>query len=89
MSCLQCIEACPVKNTLVISASRSAVRPVPSWVFGALVAGVFAGITGLAMLSGYWQNGMTKQEYQRRFQELDKPVYQHFRGTVPEYTPYD
>ncbi|GJQ21032.1 MAG: (Fe-S)-binding protein [Bacteroidia bacterium] len=89
MSCLQCVEACPVKNTLVMSASRRTARPVPSWVFGALVAGLFVGITGLAMLSGYWQNGITRQEYQRRFQELDKPVYQHFRGNVPEYTPHD
>ncbi|MBI4418784.1 MAG: 4Fe-4S binding protein [Ignavibacteriales bacterium] len=89
MSCLECVEACPVKNTLVMSASPRTTRPVPSWVFGARIAGVFVGVTGLAMLTGHWQNGITKQEYQRRFQELNKPVYQHFRGSVPEYAPND
>lgn len=89
MGCFSCVEACPVKNTLVMSASRSTARPVPSWVFGALLGGIFVGITGLAMLTGNWQNAISQREYQRRFQELNKPVYQHFRGSVPEYDAHD
>lgn len=89
MSCLRCVEACPVRDTLVMSPSRGTVRPVPSWVFGALLAGIFMGITGLAMLTGNWQNAISREEYQRRFQELNKPVYQHFRGNVPEYDAHD
>lgn len=88
MSCLECIEACPVKNTLELK-TRSSPRPVPTWVFAALIAGVFVGITGLAMLAGHWQNGLTDEEYARRFRELHAPVYQHFRGNVPEYGPND
>ena len=88
MSCLKCVEVCPVKNTLEMKTSRRA-KPVPTWAFGVLVAGVFMAVTGLAMLTGHWQNGISKAEYQRRFQELDTPVYQHFRGQVPEYGPND
>jgi hypothetical protein len=63
--------------------------PVPSWAFGVLTAGVFIAVTGLAMLAGHWQNGITVEEYARRFQTLSDPVYQHNRGSVPEYGPHD
>ncbi len=87
-SCLECVEVCPVRNTLELK-TRSSSRPVPSWVLATLVAGVFMAVTGLAMLAGTWQNGLTDREYARRFQELHAPVYQHFRGEVPEYGPND
>jgi polyferredoxin len=86
--CFKCVEACPVKNTLVMK-TKSMNRGVPSWVFGVLVTGVFAAVTGLAMLTGHWQNNISREEYERRFNELDAPVYQHFRGEVPNYGPRD
>ena len=88
MSCMACVEACPVKDTLAMKLSQRA-RPVPSWVLGALVAGTFVAVSGLAILTGNWQNAITQKEYQRRFQELDSPVYQHFRGQVADYGPND
>jgi polyferredoxin len=89
MSCYSCVDVCPVKNTLEMKTAGARSRAVPSWVFGVLVAGVFMAITGLAMLAGHWQNGISQQEYARRFQELDNPVYQHNRGNVPEYGTHD
>ena len=89
MSCMLCVHACPAKNTLDVRASSKSKKAVPTWVYGTLVAGVFVAITGLAMLTGSWQNAITREEYQRRFQELDKPVYNHFRGDVPAYGPND
>jgi hypothetical protein len=59
------------------------------WVFGILVAGVFVAITGLAVVTGHWQNGISQAEYQHRFEQLDSPVFQHFRGHVPQYGPND
>ncbi len=88
MSCLECVEVCPVKNTLDIRMTRKH-SPVPTWVFGSLVAGVFIAITGFAMLTGHWHSAITKEEYQRRFRELNSPLYQHFRGEVPQYGPND
>jgi hypothetical protein len=41
------------------------------------------------MLASTWQNSITREEYQRRFQQLDNPIYQHFRGEVPTYGPND
>jgi len=84
MSCYRCVEACPVKDTLEFRATKRG-KPVAAWVFGILVAGVFTGITGLAMLTGHWQNRIPQAEYQKRFQNIHSSVYQHNRGSVPEY----
>jgi polyferredoxin len=88
MSCLACVEACPVKNTLAMKAWKRS-RPVPGWVFGVLVAGVFVAVTGLAVVTGHWQNGISRGEYLRRFEQIDSPLYNHFRGHVPQYGPND
>lgn len=88
MSCLVCVEACPVKNTLAMKAGVRS-RPVPGWVFGLLVAGVFVAVTGLAVVTGHWQNDISRAEYLRRFGQIDSPLYQHFRGRVPQYGPND
>ena len=82
--CLACVEACPVKETLSMRVSARS-RPVPGWVFGLLVTGVFVAVTGLAVVTGHWQNSISQAEYQRRFEKIDSPVYQHFRGRVPQY----
>jgi ferredoxin len=88
MNCLQCVEVCPVKETLDIRMSFSHTR-VPPWVFGTLVIGMFFAVTGLAMLTGHWQNNISPEEYLKRFQQLDSPLYQHNQGSVPKYGPND
>jgi len=86
--CLECVEACPVKDTLGMKAARSE-RYVRNWAFGLLVVGVFVGVTGLAMLAGLWKNDIPKDEYLFRFRNIDSPLYEHARGQVPEYGPND
>ncbi len=76
-ACYMCIEVCPVKNTLEIKAAKD-LKPIPSWVFGSLLAGVFVGVIGLAMLTGNWHNSISHEEYQKRFKELNAPAYEHF-----------
>jgi len=88
MNCMECVEVCPVKNTLNVRFSAST-PPVPGWAMGTLVAGIFVAITGLAILSGHWHNTISREEYLKRFQQLDSPAYQHFRGQVPEYDSND
>jgi polyferredoxin len=87
-SCLQCVEVCPVKNTLSVQLTAKS-KPVQSWVFGVLMAGTFVAITGLAMVTQQWKNGIGREEYQKRFRNLDSPAYQHNRGTVPKYDSHD
>jgi NAD-dependent dihydropyrimidine dehydrogenase PreA subunit len=87
-SCVECVSACPVKDTLEVRPSRTG-RPLPAPLLGAIVLGIFVGVTGGAMLTGHWQNRISKQEYLRRFPLLDTPLYQHARGQVPDYGPDD
>lgn len=75
-SCMRCVEVCPVKNTLIMKTSFIK-QSIPNWVFGVLVVGVFMAVTGLAMLTGHWDNSITKEEYAKRIQEIDSPLYQH------------
>jgi polyferredoxin len=80
-ACMKCVEACPVKSTLDVRAAGMT-NPIPNWVVGGLVGGVFVAITGLAMLTGAWQNNISKQEYQVRFQQLGTSDYSHpFSGS--------
>ena len=88
MSCMACVEVCPVKNTLDMRLTRRS-RPVPTWALGVLALGTFVAVVGAAMLFGHWQNQIGRAEYQRRFQELNSPLYQHNRGEVPAYGPHD
>ncbi|MBM4169860.1 MAG: 4Fe-4S binding protein [Ignavibacteria bacterium] len=88
MACLSCVEACPVKECLSMKSGSSA-RATPRWVFATLIVGVFVAITGMAMLAGKWHNGISNEEYLRRFQNINTPLYQHSGGEVPAYGPND
>jgi polyferredoxin len=76
MSCLSCVAACPVKNTLEMKASITKTR-IPNTVFAALIVGIFIAVTGFAMLTGNWKNGISTDEYLRHFDMIHTPVYDH------------
>lgn len=87
--CYQCVEACPVKDTLVMGLPGKPTRAVPAPVFAVLMAALFVALTGGAMLAGRWHNSIRQEEYLRRIQQLDAPVYHHARGDVAPYGPED
>jgi polyferredoxin len=86
--CLECVQVCPVRDTLELKLHFTDSK-VSNWIFASLIIGVFVGITGLAVLTGNWQNKISKEEYLKRFKELDSPLYQHNQGRVTEYGPND
>ncbi len=87
-SCMRCVEECPVKETLVLRSTKKSASVTP-FVFGSLIVGVFIAVTGLGILTGHWKNSISKDEYQFRFQNLDSPLNNHARGSVPQYGPND
>ena len=76
MNCLECVQICPVKETLDVRITGTKTM-VPSWVMGALIVGTFIAITGAAMLTGHWHNSITKEEYLNHFRQINSSVYSH------------
>jgi polyferredoxin len=75
--CLACVAVCAVKDTPDMRASFTNNR-MPTWTFGTLVVGIFIAITGMAILTGNWQNSISREDYLKSIQTIDSPNYNHF-----------
>ena len=73
LGCLHCVDACPVKDTLVLRTRRRG-RAIAGWRVGAIVVGVFAAVTAVAMFTGHWHNGISELEYRWQFRQLLEPA---------------
>ena len=90
IGCLECVVACPAPGALEMTLpGRVRRRGIGPRLFAVLVVLLFFGGIGAAKLGGVWRNDIPRAEYQRRVGELDKPVYYHNRGQVPDYGPDD
>ena len=83
-ACLQCVAACPEKDTLYISATRrnGILKPLA---YAVIVCMLFAGGSLVGRLTGNWQTAISNHEYLFHVQNLDMPFYQHNRGQTPAY----
>lgn len=77
-SCLSCIDACPVKSTLFVKPVLLK-KELNKKLAAGIVVSVFLIITGFAMLTGHWQNNITKEEYRMHFKNIEN--LNHFTGT--------
>lgn len=61
-SCIQCIDACPVADTLQLEylAPKKKIRKKT---IAIAVVTIFMAVTGAGMLTGYWQNDISKEDY--------------------------
>jgi polyferredoxin len=74
-SCLNCVASCPVSNCLEVHLPTKRHRVAPKAV-AAVVVAIFVGMTGIAMLAGYWHNDIPKAMYLQLFDivhQLDHP----------------
>jgi polyferredoxin len=69
-SCLNCIDVCPVDNTLEVKYIISNKKVSKKMIAFGVVA-IFISITGLGILTGYWQNKMTKEEYIIHYKQIE------------------
>jgi polyferredoxin len=76
-SCLSCIDVCPVKDALILKPVKIKKELKKKYAAGIIVM-VFLLTTGIAMLTGNWQNSVTKEEYQMHFKNIEK--LDHMRG---------
>ncbi len=82
-ACLQCVDACPVKDTLYMSATAKRAK-LPRLVVPVIIVMLFVGGSSLARLLGVWQNDIGVEEYKARVQDINSPVYRHTRGQTPD-----
>ena len=69
-SCLSCVDACPVADTLEVQ-SVFGEKKVPKKIIAFGVVLIFISVTGIAMITGHWHNNVTKEEYIMIHQNLD------------------
>ncbi|MDZ8118233.1 4Fe-4S binding protein [Pontiella agarivorans] len=76
-ACLQCVAACPVKETLQLSVRRRrlVIRP---WLYALLLIILFFGSVWIARLGGFWQNGIPLERYRQYIPLLER--LNHDRG---------
>lgn len=69
-TCLNCVDVCPVKDTLEL---RTVVvkKKFNKKYLAIAIAVIFIMITGIGMLTGNWQNNITKEEYLHHQRLLD------------------
>ncbi len=79
-SCLSCIDACPVKDTLYMQPllAKKDKHFSKKTVAVAIVL-IFMAVTGLGIITGHWQNKITKQEYLIHYKIMGS--YGHPTGT--------
>jgi hypothetical protein len=78
------VAVCPEKDTLYISASKRKAILKP-WIYAAAVCLLFVGGSLAGRITGYWQTGISNNEYLFHVRNLDMPFYNHNRGEVPAY----
>ena len=83
-ACLQCVDACPVEDTLYFSVTKDKAK-MPRWAYAVIVVGLFVIGTSVARLVGVWQNSIPLDEYRYHIKNLNGPAYYHNRGEVPDY----
>jgi Polyferredoxin len=75
-TCMRCVDECPVKETLVVR-SRHWPLSLSAPVVAAVVVGVFATVTAVAMVTGHWQNALSSAEYLHWFRQMAVDAMPH------------
>lgn len=68
--CLNCIDACPVADTLILQSVVPARKKISKKIAAIAVVVVFMTVKGIGMLTDNWQNKISKEEYLFHFNYL-------------------
>lgn len=78
-SCLNCVDVCPVKDTLELKTILPYKFKVGKRVVAIGVITIFMAVTGLGMITGYWHNDISKEDYLMHYKLMNS--YGHPTGT--------
>lgn len=77
-SCMSCVDACPVKDTLYVENILTK-KKLAKKHFAFIIVIIFMIITGIGMMTGNWNNQIKKDEYLILFKDLNS--FGHPTGT--------
>jgi polyferredoxin len=77
-TCLNCVDACPVADTLQLE-SIGTKKKINKKFAAVSVVSIFMIITGYGMVTGNWQNNISKEEYLKLYKKMDS--FGHPTGT--------
>jgi polyferredoxin len=77
-SCLNCVDACPVADTLDLKVVYTS-KKVSKRTVAIGIVSVFLAVTGVGMISGKWHNNISKEEYLYHYKYMNS--YGHPTGT--------
>lgn len=78
-SCFNCIDACPVADTLDLKTIIPAKKKINKRYAAIAIVSIFLIITGLGMFTGNWDNNISKEEYLQHYKYMNS--YGHPTGT--------
>jgi polyferredoxin len=78
-SCLNCIDACPVADTLDLHSFLPKRKKISKRIAVIAIVSIFMITTGIGMFTGNWQNEITKEEYLHHYKNMSS--YGHPTGT--------
>jgi len=79
-TCLSCVDACPVADTLDLKSILPGRKKVNKKYAAIGIVSVFMLVTGYGMLSRHWDNNISKQEYLIHYRDMN--TYGHPTGTA-------
>ena len=77
-TCLNCVDVCPVKDTLELKSILPGRKKINKKYVAIGVLVIFMIVTGFGMLTGHWQNKITKEEYLMHYKYMNS--YGHPTG---------
>jgi len=78
-TCLNCVDVCPVKDTLELKTLLPQRKKLNKKVVAIGIVSIFILVTGFGMMTGKWQNNITKEEYLIHYKYMNS--YGHPTGT--------
>jgi len=81
-SCLSCVDACPVADTLELKLIGKKRFSKKHLAFGVVL--IFVIITGIGMISGNWKNNVSKEEYLEYYKSINALGHPTSSGEIKE-----
>ena len=75
-ACLACTAVCEEPDTLSFNLIKKEKPVSAGWVALAVLV-IFLLFTGIARITGHWQNSISNEEYRRHLERIDDPAYEH------------